>query len=174
MTRRTKGWVGAVLFVAWAVVFALTNSGCNSGTWSVAGGSNYETSHFDGLWSPDPNGGVGVRVMTDSVVAEETKENVAVGPCVNFSLGTVASSVLDGILPGQWSPLEGAPIEMYGTLALLWETDQKSLVFLPGTEFRLLPGRRVQPTVWVEYLMPEGDSQMEEGVETTFGATYRF
>ncbi len=157
------------------LVVLLALAGCQTGQWSVAGGSNWKTSSVQVLYSPDPNGGLGVRVLSDSVIPEDTDRNVAVGPALEFSVSDVAALVAGRILPGDWLPLEGAPTKLYGTLALLWETDGGDLLFLPGTELRFLPGSRIQPYVRTEYLTPEGSADgLGNELLTTFGAVYRF
>jgi hypothetical protein len=81
----------------------------------------------------------------------------------------VAQELVDRVLPGPWQPLAGAPAQLYGSLALLWEVEGGDLLFLPGLELRFFPGRRVQPAVWLEFLQPEGGSQVDQDFKAVFG-----
>lgn len=157
-----------------AAVALLAGCTAQDRPWTVSAGSNYKTSTFTGLWSPDPNGGIGVRMTTDSLIPEGTRDNIAIGPAANFYLNDLAGAVLDTVLPGDWDPLKGAPVRVYGTLAFLWETDNHKFIFLPGTEFRLFPDRPIHPCVWVDYLMPQSGAGVGEGLLTTFGVAWEF
>ena len=168
MRKAMLGWM-----VVAAVAMLIGGCGGEAGTWSLSAGSNYKTSGFTGLWSPDPNGGIGVRMVTDSIVPEDTEDNMAVGPCLNFYLGEAVGLALDTVLPGDWDPLKEAPVRIYGTMSFLWETDTGKFVFLPGTQFDLFPDRRIHPVVWLEYVMPESGAGPDEGLLTTFGAVVR-
>lgn len=156
-------------------LFALLMGGCaENGKWSLAGGGDYETSHMRALFSPDPNGGVGIKVISDSVIPDETEVNVAVGPTVNFYVGDVIGSAADVVIPGAWNPLKDAPVRVYGTMSLLYETEQKTLLFTPGTEMHLMPEWQIHPIIWIDYVWTEGGSLTEDGIRTTFGAEYQF
>jgi len=154
-------------------VVLIALAGCG-GSMSLSAGSNYKTSGFAAMWSPDPNGGIGVRMVTDSLVPDETNDNIAVGPQINFYLNDLAGMAANTVLPGDWDPLQTAPVRVYGTLSFLWETDNGKFTFLPGTEFRLFPDRPIHPAIWLEYLMPEAGAGLDEGLLTTFGAMWHF
>lgn len=158
-------WIGAM----WIATVCLLVAGC-SGTKSFSGGSNWKTSELTAVWSPDPNGGVGIRMMTDSLVPEGTKENIAVGPYIDFRLTQVTGKLLDGVLPGDWNPLLNAPFDVYGSMSLLWQMDGGKFLFAPATETRFFPNRMIQPFVRVEYIKPENGAGIDEGVLPFFGA----
>lgn len=161
-----------LMFIAMGLIVLL--AGCQTGEWAVSGGSNYETSQLAVMYSPDPNGGIGVRVMTDSVIPEDTESNVAVGPALEFALSDIALAVADHIVPGDWGSLQNAPVKVYGTLAFLWETRDADFLFLPGIRTEFLLKSPVHPYVAVERSTPEGSAEdLDEGVLTTFGAIYR-
>jgi len=149
-------------------------AGCQDGTWTASGGSDYRTSQLGLIYSPDPNGGAGLRTMSDSIVPEQTTENLAIGPAVEFQIGDVAADLADRVLPGSWVPLQGAPAKLYGTLALLWQTRDHGVIFLPGTEVRFFPDNHLQPYMRTEYVKPEGGSAVDEGLLTTLGAAWQF
>ncbi|MFH0981832.1 MAG: hypothetical protein V2A79_09865 [Planctomycetota bacterium] len=169
-TQVTK-WRSWVMMVGAAVLLL---AGCQGGEWSVAAGSNYEVSELAALYSPDPNGGLGLMVMSDSAIPETTAENVAAGLIVQFRIGDLVAGALDRVLPGEWLPPVDAPVEAYGTLALLYEPDGEDFLFLPGTELRFRPGSAIQPYLRTEWLTPENSSALEDDLLTTFGVVYRF
>ncbi|MCU0918204.1 MAG: hypothetical protein MUC88_27115, partial [Planctomycetes bacterium] len=70
--------------MALAVLLAVAGCGSGQEDFTLSLGSDYETARLAGMYAPDPNGGVGVMVVTDSVIPRATSENFAVGPVVNF------------------------------------------------------------------------------------------
>lgn len=168
MRWKLKRWFGIL------VLSALLLPGCQGGEWTVGGASDYETFQASVLYSPDPNGGVGLLAMTDSFVPEATENNVAAGPMVQFNLSDVVQQTLDRVIPGDWPDLSNAPTRLYGTLAILWEFENEDLIFIPGTKTVFFPQWRIHPTIWAEYVKPEGGAVMEEDAKILFGAEGRF
>jgi hypothetical protein len=141
----------------------------------VAGlGSDYETSTISLAYAPDASGSIGARLTTDSLIEDGTRDNVAIGPAIDFNLTEYANKLADVVIPGPWQPLANAPFNIYGTLYLAWETQNKNLLFAPGLETRFLPTKRIQPTVLAEYLMPEERSTIQDGMRVTLGAKINF
>ncbi|MFH0981905.1 MAG: hypothetical protein V2A79_10230 [Planctomycetota bacterium] len=139
---------------------------------TIGGAFDYETAQLDALWWPDPNGGAGVMMMTDSLIAETTSENFAVGPCVEFSLTGLTDTLWDTILPGDWKPSDANLAEAFGKLAILHETeDGGGWVGIVAAGWRFLPGRTIRPTIWTEYLRPEGSSNLDMEVKVLAGVT---
>lgn len=151
-------------------------AGCTeNGKWSVAGGGDYETSHVRALYSPDPNGGIGFKVVSDSVIPDNTEQiSVAMGPTATFYLGEAINTVADTIIPGAWNPISKAPARIYGTMSLLYETEQSKLLFTPGSEIHLMPNWAIHPIVWLDYIWTEGGSLTQDGFRATFGVEYSF
>ena len=59
----------------------------------------------------------------------------------------------------------------YGKLGLLIETGgTEDLVFVAGSGIKFLPDRWIQPTIWFEYVRPEGNSDFPQVVKVMFGA----
>ena len=157
------------------VVLALCIAGCSeNGTWSIGGGGNYETSFARALYSPDPNGGIGLKVVSDNTIPEDTNVNVAVGPCLTFNVTELVGNSVNVVVPGQWEPLAKQPAKVYGTLSMLYETEQHTLLSTPGMEIHLMPDWKVHPMISLDYVWTEGGSLTDDGLKTMFGADYRF
>jgi hypothetical protein len=155
------------------MIVGMVLAGC-SGQWAGSAASNYEVSELGLSWSPDPNGGVGVLAVTDSVIPDAGHRNIALGPALDFNLGSAAGMAVDAVTPGSWRPLADAPVELFGELALLWDLDDGSLLFLPGTSLRFLPDSPVRPIIRTQYLAPEGSASEQENLYVLFGAMYEF
>lgn len=163
------------VLVGLVLVGMLTLVGCQGGTWGVQGSSNYETSSFGALFSPDPNGGIGPRVITDSKIADSSDENVAAGLQIEFLIGDVAADLADRVIPGEWLPLEGSPAKLYGTMSFLFETKDEDFLFMPGVKTYITAHPNVRPFIAFEYMYPGGSTDnLEEGDLTTFGIEWRF
>lgn len=142
---------------------------------SISLGSDYETFQAKLIYSPDPNGGIGVVVMGDSFVPQDsTWENLAIGPTLRFNLGDLAAGAVDRLLPGSWSSLSNAPMRVYGVLDFLWETDNGEFTFAPGTQFVFFPDWVVSPFVQLTYFKPVGDSNVDEDFKAVLGGEYKF
>lgn len=141
----------------------------------VQGMFDYEISQASVLYLPDPNGGIGVMAMSDSFVPEETDDNFMVGPMANFKLDVALKGVLATVLPWLDIP-EGLDVATYGYAGLLWDTgNDHNMMGVLGTQVRLLPDRKIQPTIAVEWLQPEGSANgLQKEVHTVFGVTYTF
>lgn len=146
-------------------------------TVSVSLGSDYETFQAKFIYSPDPNGGVGLVVVGDSFVPKDSEsENIAIGPTLRFNLGDITSDVVNRLLPGSWAPLANAPVRMYGTLDFLWELDGGEFTFAPGAQFVFFPDWTVSPYVQLVYYKPSGDDNdaIQEDFKAILGGEYRF
>jgi hypothetical protein len=108
--------------------------------------------------------------MTDSIIPKGTRQNVAVGPELTFFIGNAVGMAVDAVLPGDWNPLENGPVQIYGVMDFLWQTDGGKFVFIPSTQFRLLPKFWLHPFIQVGYTLPENGSGVKEQLLTTFGA----
>ena len=147
-------------------------AGCENGTWSTSVTADHDTTEIGAMFSPDPNGGVGFKTMTNTVIAEDTWDNVAVGPAIEFRIDDIVNNTTDRVFPGNWD-LENVPIETFGTMALLWNFECEEILFLPGIETRFKVTPYITPILRVEYREVEG-VWSEEGLYTTFGARYEF
>lgn len=146
----------------------------HAGEWSVSLGSDYETAMLTAVFSPDPNGGIGVAVLTDSYIEDDTEENVAIGPYVQFCISDLTNAAFDRVLPGSWS-LANAPMKTYGTMAFLFETgEEHDFLFQVGTKTVFFPDWHVRPCVRSTYNKGEGGSAVDEDFKTMLEFDYRF
>ncbi len=136
---------------------------------------DYEVSQASVLYLPDPNRGIGAMVMSDSFVPETTEENIMVGPKANFKLNAALKGLLATVLPWMDASQE-TYVTTYGYVGLVWDVgNDHDMMGILGTEIRLLPDRKIQPTIAVEWLQPEGSANdLEKEVHTVFGVTYTF
>ncbi len=151
-------------------------SGCNTGTWSVGGAADYETAMGTVAYAPDANGAAGLMVLTGAYIPDESDDNVAVGPYVEFNVGDVADAAVGRIVPADWwsGMFEGRPARLYGTMAILWETQGGGIIWAPGTKLSLLPNWIVQPTIWTTYLEPGSGANVERDFKALAGFEYKF
>jgi len=160
--------VTAVLCVGCSPVY-----GSSWGTVTLDGAFDYETSQVAASWWPDPNGGIGVIAMTDSAVSEDTENNYAIGPCVTFSLTEAYRALLATVLPSVPVP-DGVQIGMVGRLGMTWDiNDDADLSFIGATGVLILPERTICPTIWAEYIVPEGSADEDREVRAMFGVMVR-
>lgn len=171
----TKLWIVSILLtcLSWVSSAGARASGTSEWTASLAG--DHETTLSSLLWSPDPNGGVGLAVLSNSYIPRPTEHNVAVGPHVQFYLGDLLNAALDRILPGSWSPLAAAPLRTYGTLSFFWTLDGGDFLFAPGTKTVFFPRWRIAPTLHTLWFRPEGSADsLEPDFKTLLGFDLRF
>jgi hypothetical protein len=146
----------------------------SAGEWTASVGSDYETFQLTALYSPDPNGGIGITAVTDSYIEDDTEENLAVGLFAQFYIGDIVGDVTDRVIPGSWS-LSNAPFKTYGTLAFLLETEEEhDFLFQVGTKTVLFPEWRIRPCITSIYSKGEGGSEFDEDFKTLLGVDYRF
>lgn len=144
--------------------------GADFGLWSVDGGFDYETVQVSASWWPDPNGGVGMLFVTDSAVSEDTGDNYALGACATFRLDAAYRAALGTILPALEVP--DIPLTTYGRLGVTWDiNDDGDATFLVATGAMLFPDRFVQPTIWAEWVRPEGSADEDKELRALFGVT---
>lgn len=156
-------------------VVALACSMVQGQEWSLSLGSDYETVAFTAVFSPDPNGGIGIMAVTDSFIPEDTDDNVAIGPYVQFNLGDLVASVADRIIPGDWPSLENVPARLYGTLGFLWGVEgDNNFIFAPGTKTVFFPNWKIRPCLRNTYFKPEDDSGVDEDFKTMLEFDYVF
>ena len=166
--RYVASMLVAVLCVLCSTVYGLD---LGSNRFTVDGAFDYETSQVAASWWPDPNGGIGVIAVTDSSISGETQDNYAIGPCVTFSLTEAYRALFSTVLPAINLPAD-VPFAMYGRLGLTWDIDDDAdLSFIGATGIMLMSDSTFQPTIWAEYVVPEGSADEEQEVRTMFGVT---
>lgn len=137
---------------------------------TIDGAFDYETVQIAASWWPDPNGGLGVLFVTDSAISEDTGDNFALGACATFRLDEAYKSLVGTILPALELP--SVPLTTYGRLGVTWDVnDDGDMTFVAATGAMLFPDRIVQPTIWAEYLRPEGSANEEPEARAMFGVT---
>lgn len=137
---------------------------------TLDGAFDYETVQLAASWWPDPNGGLGVLFVTDSSISEDTDDNFALGACATFRLDEAYKALVGTILPALEIP--NVPVTTYGRLGAMWDVnDEGDMTFLAATGAMLFPDRMVQPTIWAEWLVPEGSADEEREVRAMFGVT---
>ncbi|MEN6336616.1 MAG: hypothetical protein ABFE01_20370 [Phycisphaerales bacterium] len=164
MRARTFQWIIGLLVVVpcWGSM--------DLGTWTVDGAFDYEDVQIAASWWPDPNGGVGLLFVTDSAVSEDTGENFALGPVATFRLDEAYRKILGTVLPA--IDLPDVPLTTYGRIGVTWEiNDSADMSFLLATGAMLFPDRFVQPTIWAEWVRPEGSADEQPEVRALFGVT---
>lgn len=161
--------------VVYAVILGiLWMATAQASEFTLDGAFDYETTETSALFWPDPNGGVGVLVVSNSAIAEETEDNIAIGPKVEFLIDPILKGAFGTILPWVDIP-DNIPVKFYGFAALTWELDgEHSMAGRLGTKACLLPDRMIQPTFITEYVMPEGGAAEEQELRALFGVTIRF
>lgn len=151
------------------IVALLIVAPCYGAKWTIEGAFDYEDVQLAGSWWPDPNGGVGILFRTDSAVTEDTEDNFAIGPQATFQLDKAYRAIFGTVLPALTLP--DVPLTTYGRIGLTWDMDGGDMTFILGTGAMLFPDRTVQPTIWAEYVRPEGSSSEDQEVRALFGVT---
>lgn len=135
---------------------------------TVEGAFDYETVQLAASWWPDPNGGVGLLFVTDSAISEDTGDNFAVGACTTFRMDAVYRGLFGTVFPALEVP--DAPAETYARLGVTWDVnDDHDATFIAATGVMLFPDRIVQPTIWAEYVRPEGSADEKAEARAMFG-----
>lgn len=141
----------------------------HAGKWTIGLGGDYETSEMFGLYSPDPNGGIGFMVMSDSWVPRDTWHNVAIGPFLEFKVTDLVVGAENRVIPGPFKPLSMSQADFYGNIGLLFPTDGGKSMFRTGLDTVFLPKWQVRPYMRTEYLhWDESDIKLIFGVRYTF------
>lgn len=167
-------WRTVKALVVLAVCCCWTATSAGAQNFSIDGAFDYETSQASVLYWPDPNGAVGVMVVSDSSIPGPDWENLAVGPKVEFLIDPALKALFGTILPWVNVP-ENLPVKFYGFGALTWETKgDNDMTGWIGTKACIFPDRRIQPTFIAEYVRPEGGSAEQQELRALFGVTIRF
>ncbi|RPH81082.1 MAG: hypothetical protein EHM80_03430 [Nitrospiraceae bacterium] len=161
MSRKQKGFLGAILFLLWS--FFLCGQMASGALFTVDGAFDYESATLALSWWPDPNGGLGLMAVTDSVIEDDTWSNIAVGPVVTFQLTKPLLAVLKTILPMVDVPND-VPAQLYGRFAGTWPLDRNEegghrATFYASTGVLLTEHRIIQPALWATYEKQEGEQQ---------------
>jgi len=113
------------------------------------------------------NSSIGIEVIGGS---EFEDSDIAAGLYTKFDMGDVAGDVADRVIPGNWG-LSQYPAKLYSSMSLLYDTDQHNWIFKPGSELRFFPDWVVQPTAWLDYYVPEDNSNLDNEIKLLFGFT---
>ena len=130
---------------------------------------DHNTGQLSFVCTPDADSAVGVFVLSGSYVEDRHWDNIVIGPKVNFRLDAAYEAILSTVMPWITVP-DDIPFELYGFGGFGWEIGgDHNILGIIGTEARLMPGRRVQPTMCVEWVQPENSSEMQSLTLFLFG-----
>jgi hypothetical protein len=151
-----------------------------SAKFSIEGSFDYETTDLTTLYWPTSDGGVGAFIMGDSSIPGDPEENLAIGPCVEFTIDKVVSAVFGTILPSLNVDFSNLPVQPFGKLGVAWETGRDhDIIGVYGTGIKVNQTdagalRVVQPAIWVERIEPSGDSLIDQQTRVMVGASISF
>lgn len=163
--NRNRNILLVVLMLVSCVLFAgCTNYGYEA---QLAGGDNV-TRGAVGMIADANNSSIGIEVISDTDFEDS---DVAIGPYTKFNLGDVAGAVADRAIPGNWG-LAQYPAKLYGGMSVLYDTCEGNWIFKPSSELRFFPDWPAQPTVWLDYYVPEGNpDNIGDEIKMLFGVT---
>jgi len=158
-----------ILLVVLLIVSVFVFTGCTEYGYEMQlGGGDNATRGALGVIADANNSSIGIEVVGGSDFEDE---DVAVGLYTKFNMGDVAGDVVDRVIPGNWG-LSQYPAKLYGGVSMLYDTDQHNWIFKPSTELRFFPDWFAQPTVWLDYYLPESNSDnIDDEIKLLFGVT---